>query len=319
MKRLLALALVVAFVAGCKSPAPAQDPFLRTRIAPPGTGEVNPQAPGDPYYSPGANPGSTDNGAGGSYTPPGGFDFRQGNRPRAGQVRPISSPPKAKHIPLSSRESSTTDEFAELGEDDAAAGAYPDEQPYEDDSAVRLASATDDEEGEVYQAVAEEAGYEEDSQQSIVERGTPSKIRIVQRRVAATDEDSVVEEEIQESEDPNEPLLLDRDSSARPIEPDADEVRARSSGQLSYDPRYRWLQGRLEYSQSDQKWRLRYIPIDGETDDYGGSVVLPDAKSLAGYRAGQLVLVHGAVRPKNASAGSYAPDYSLEQIEPVEP
>ncbi|MEA1951184.1 MAG: hypothetical protein U9N87_07355 [Planctomycetota bacterium] len=54
-----------------------------------------------------------------------------------------------------------------------------------------------------------------------------------------------------------------------------------------------WLKGRLEYSQAQRRWKLRYIPIDGQTDQYGGSVILRKSSLLSGFERGDYVEVNG--------------------------
>ena len=81
----------------------------------------------------------------------------------------------------------------------------------------------------------------------------------------------------------------------------------------AHDPDYRRLRGKLEYSQIDRRWKLRYIPLDGATDDFGGSVVLPDERLLAGCERGDFVEVHGEVGRRNAKDG-YAPRYVVSEI-----
>jgi hypothetical protein len=80
MKR-LALLFVAAALAGCRSQAQPSDPFLRTTVPPPTTGQG---APGgsQPYYSPSGGGNSSGAGssapAGNKYTPPGGsFNYQQ--------------------------------------------------------------------------------------------------------------------------------------------------------------------------------------------------------------------------------------------------
>ncbi len=86
--------------------------------------------------------------------------------------------------------------------------------------------------------------------------------------------------------------------------------------QFGHDPDYRWLRGRLEYSEIDRKWKLRYIPIDGTTDEFGGSVVVPDASVLSGYERGQFVEVRGTLGPvpEDEDRG-YAPEYHVDGLE----
>src|SRR4051812_6176114 len=78
MKRLNWL-LVALTLVGCRSQAQPSDPFLRTTVPPPTTGQG---APGgsQPYYSPsGSNSsGGSSAPAGNKYTPPGGsFNYQQ--------------------------------------------------------------------------------------------------------------------------------------------------------------------------------------------------------------------------------------------------
>ncbi len=78
-------------------------------------------------------------------------------------------------------------------------------------------------------------------------------------------------------------------SAARPAPAAASTAANESAGGYGYDPQYHWLKGKLEYSQSTRSWRLRYIPPDGNTDSYGGSVVLADNSQLAGLQPGDAV------------------------------
>jgi hypothetical protein len=60
---------------------------------------------------------------------------------------------------------------------------------------------------------------------------------------------------------------------------------------------YSWITGQLFYVHihADQGlWVVRYAPVDKE-DRYGGSVVLASAISMAGFREGDLVTVHGEI------------------------
>jgi hypothetical protein len=60
---------------------------------------------------------------------------------------------------------------------------------------------------------------------------------------------------------------------------------------------YSWVTGQLFYIHvhADQGlWFVRYAPVDKE-DRYGGSVVLASAASMANFREGDLVTVHGEI------------------------
>jgi hypothetical protein len=80
-----------------------------------------------------------------------------------------------------------------------------------------------------------------------------------------------------------------------------------------YDRDYRWLKGRLEYSNISRRWKLRYIPISGETDRFGGSVILQDAPQLQELSPGDFVMVEGQVARQENSSG-FAPMFRADRI-----
>ena len=79
-----------------------------------------------------------------------------------------------------------------------------------------------------------------------------------------------------------------------------------------YDPDYKALRGKLEYSVASRRWKLIYMPPDGAIDEFGGSVVLPDASQLAGFEAGDFVTVSGVFSAPTATAG--APMFAIQRI-----
>ena len=79
---------------------------------------------------------------------------------------------------------------------------------------------------------------------------------------------------------------------------------------------YTWLRGKLEYSTAGRRWKLRYIPIDGQTDQFGGSVVLPNSPQLEQFHAGDMVTLEGTVGNSPAEHGSFSPLYELRAIKP---
>ncbi len=94
--------------------------------------------------------------------------------------------------------------------------------------------------------------------------------------------------------------------------PEAESVEG-SSSRYGHDPQYAWLRGQLEYSRIEGHWKLRYIPVDGETDKHGGSVVVSDPSVLAGCERGDFVEVRGRVGDRRTKKG-YAPTYEVAQI-----
>jgi hypothetical protein len=77
----------------------------------------------------------------------------------------------------------------------------------------------------------------------------------------------------------------------------------RPGATYGYDPDYKTLRGKLEYSVAARRWKLIYLPPDGPIDEYGGSVILPDPGQLNGFEAGDFVTVQGTFNPPTAGAG----------------
>ncbi len=112
------------------------------------------------------------------------------------------------------------------------------------------------------------------------------------------------------------PTLATAPAAAGPTKPTTGTATSDlSRSSYGFDPQYHWLKGKLEYSQSTRIWRLRYIPPDGATDSYGGSVILADAVKLNGLNPGDFVTVQGAVGHSRADQSSFAPQYNLERIQ----
>jgi hypothetical protein len=99
--------------------------------------------------------------------------------------------------------------------------------------------------------------------------------------------------------------------AASATEADSFSPRAR----YGYDPEYGWLRGRLEYSEIDRRWKLRYVPIDGDTDRFGGSVVLTNPSALDGYEAGEFVEVRGTLGPQAEGDHGFAPPFEVREMQ----
>ena len=52
------------------------------------------------------------------------------------------------------------------------------------------------------------------------------------------------------------------------------DATPRTWARYGHEPNYGRIRGRLEYSKASGLWKIRYIPIDGSTDSFGGSVVI---------------------------------------------
>lgn len=84
-----------------------------------------------------------------------------------------------------------------------------------------------------------------------------------------------------------------------------------------YDPAYAWLRGRLEYSDVAKRWKLRYIPINGQADRFGGSVVLGETTLLADLEQGDFVEIRGRLLTGENGHWGYAPVYEVAQLRPI--
>ncbi len=102
-------------------------------------------------------------------------------------------------------------------------------------------------------------------------------------------------------------------SATEEIGPAEAEFTEGSTSRYAHDPQYGRLRGQLEYSRIEGHWKLRYIPVDGETDKHGGSVVVSDPSVLAGYERGDFVEVRGHLGDRRTKKG-YAPTYEVAQI-----
>ena len=109
-------------------------------------------------------------------------------------------------------------------------------------------------------------------------------------------------------------VFVSRSNSPRVALPSPNGPTRRQTSRYGYASDHSWLKGQLEYLRSKQEWKLRYIPIDGETDEYGGSVVITDSSRLNDYKAGQFVTIKGSIDAASTGKNSFAPKYRVERI-----
>lgn len=82
---------------------------------------------------------------------------------------------------------------------------------------------------------------------------------------------------------------------------------------------YRWLRGQLEYSSTERRWKLRYIPLDapeGRIDSFGGSVVLVTNQDdpLQEFQSGDFVIVQGDLGDVQDRTNGFAPLYHVQAV-----
>jgi hypothetical protein len=280
------MALLVV-LAGCNAPAPTLDAlFGRATIPPPRPGETLAELPAEPYYD---DEGPTDRRA---------ADDRAGLTPPGGRFERSS---------LASRPRSAASSSADADWRESAA-----EEEEEEPRRLRAASP-------------DEAGPSARSGTSIRPRSTtlqttsspPSRVvrvRPASARITTAAADSVparaasvrTRDNEDESDDEDE---LESNRPARRVTPLSDRY--------GFDADYRWLRGRLEHFRSTNRWKLRYIPIDGQTDEFGGSVVLEDSPLLEDHQSGDFVQVRGELVGDGIDAQSYAPRYRADRIDPA--
>ncbi len=87
-----------------------------------------------------------------------------------------------------------------------------------------------------------------------------------------------------------------------------------SAGRYGWSDDYTRLRGQLEYLEADRCWKLRYIPIDRETDDFGGSVLIKDSASLSGFERGDFVEIRGQISKRPEDGTDFAPIYEVTSI-----
>ena len=343
MKRLLVLAVVVVAFTGCRCQTPpAVNPFVGpTTVPPPGTniysnGPPNQYYPGSlqitpphsvvPQTVPGSGQPAAPGGAG-NYAPPGGsFDYGGSSAPGFGRPIPSRS---AMHLSPSPRPN-------------ASAGSTSDDKstPAADRSPRPVYDGTEETEVVGIRRVEIPRSALASTQPvSTQPASTPAASTPGQPRLLEASEDAIDIADLPEASTPASRaktqsgpdsegfrLVSGTEESDGPAEVTAATGSSSDEGhgartatfapQTSYGraPDYGWLRGKLEYSQIDRHWKLRYIPVEGKTDEFGGSVVFADTAALAGLERGDFVEVRGQLGQKDPKNG-FAPTYEVAQAE----
>lgn len=365
MKRSLALVCAAVALWGCRSSNQATNPFMRSTVPPPGTGQAMPGypagvqppqvLPGTPATTPAPVAPPTN-----QFAPPGGsFNYQQSSIDRTKAVAPHANERRVSATALARRST------AKPRSQTTPAAAV---------EATQLADSTQTQPSAVGFARAEsslpEAAMPADAHQVIETGYNTSTIRIVNsdptngsadddvqkaRIVTSQPIRLTVKEAVPEITDlaAGESNTIRKASYAAPAASDypsggTSQLKSLPSAALAEPaqfvpvnanpipnvtagsdsqslPRYghaadySTLRGKLEYSASSKQWKLRYIPIDGDTDNYGGSVVLSSSTGLDGFKAGEFVAVQGAISAKaGGSSHGFSANYDLARIERVQ-
>ncbi|HVU86946.1 MAG TPA: hypothetical protein VHD36_06475 [Pirellulales bacterium] len=354
MRGLRGLLPALALVAiGCQSRPQAMDPFVRTRIPPPATGDVGPiptgaygapvatSAPPPPGYAP---PGGSFSYGGGQLTP---VTPPPGAAPPASSTFPGSPPPPAAAPPTGPYGAPATPTYQTPGAMPTSAPPPAGSPPYSPPgggwaptSSVNGPPTTSMYSRETMQRELRPLG--ETTRAGVLGAAAndiPSDAGIAPGEQGLDPGDKLsktpMASPLQDAQDTRaiEPASYNMPQGAPPrviqgayaaVGPSNRTVRQASSTAVvagkgptdrgatyGYDSNYAWLQGQLEYSDATKQWKLRYVPVSGPTDKYGGSVVLAPSPALAGFRAGDFVSVKGKVAGASPNQGSYAPLYQV--------
>ena len=332
MKRLLALLIAVFVHSGCQTQGPpGTDPFFgRTTVPPPGTGSIS-GGPTDPYY------GGAPSSLAPSYAPPAAATPQvppaTGAQPPAPNGGQPYVPPGGSFNSQGSSWSRIGSPLASRAETRIAPPSLSDRsRPATPKAGPTLAGR--ERVIQVLQPRAKSAASSPDTRVPLAARAStadePRRLRVPKGAIEITDlppAGRVTSATRPQSasgrsgvrlasgtEDPDDSAAVTAAVGVSPATAGrtaAAEFAPRAD--YGYDPEYGWLRGKLEYSQIDRRWKLRYIPVDGTTDQFGGSVVLPDPKLLAGCERGDFVEVRGQVGQKTANRG-YAPKYEVAEV-----
>ncbi len=267
--------ITVLLLAGCQGQGMGIDPFGRTTIPPPPTGAAQPYA-ADPYYN------NTTSAPPLVPMPGNSSSYSQPAQPRQPATsRPVTGQPAG---------------WVAAGSEDAATSQNQRLRPVsplfdgsEASVDAQLASAEGQPGGRAAPAVFRQQSPTPASNATI---GTHDRTELSKL-----------------------PLVRPRGVSKFSTSPARNLSSGVDSGRYGYASDYTWLKGRLEYVASELKWKLRYIPVDQTSDDFGGSVVLPALAELENYREGDFVTVRGRVAARDPDARDFATNYTVEAIE----
>lgn len=84
---------------------------------------------------------------------------------------------------------------------------------------------------------------------------------------------------------------------------------------FGFDTTYSWLRGQLQYYPQTGYWGLRYVPLQGTSDPYGGVVVINNSEVLEGVQPGEFLLIQGFLETADNGDGTFVPLYTVEGIQ----
>lgn len=324
MKR-LTMIVAAAALTGCQTAAPTgpmANPFMgRSTVPPPATASPPPGA--TPYYGNGQLPPAVSGNA--PLTPPGsnygyqGSSIDRSSDWRAGSDE-LAHNPNSEAPRFESSSSSATQEPERIAtrdtSDDREAPAVIRASAEEDIPVGQPAPSSDDSASTSRSVIRIVEPAE--STASTSRTGNASSVQSTKWEQQASRDSEPVEQQATTTGPQASFAGFRGSASDEPGGQTSQSSSSQSSSQrYAHDRDYTRLSGRLEYSNIDRVWKLRYIPaggIDGDNDEFGGSVILPDVQELDQFESGDFVEIEGEPLPREANDSGYAPRYDLRRI-----
>lgn len=124
---------------------------------------------------------------------------------------------------------------------------------------------------------------------------------------------------VTESDSPFEtPVVQVSNTNSAAAEYDDPEEKAEpvqvSSKKYAYDPRFAWVQGVVEYDDTNSTWVIMYNDNPRTSDVYGGELTLADSPAVARLRSGSVVRIYGSLDPSEPDSRG-RPLYRVTRID----
>ena len=309
---------MLCVIGGCRSQStPLTNPFASAdRVPPPATrtlapGTAQPYYPGDPGMAtapaalPGAAPATTFAPASTAIpsvtappqtqplqsapvTPPGGW-----NQPAA---NPYGAPPATSYTP------------APTGTENSVVRINPDDQ------SMRFASVPSSNPNDILQVAAnQQMGTSTPfvyTPPAIETQGFPNTVQPAQ--YTATPTPAAASDGFRPQGSSQQAAAT---STVEPIPAQAPGTPQEDPARFGFDGSYATLRGQLQYYPQTGYWGVRYIPLQGAPDHYGGVAVISNPEILGGLQPGEFLLIQGFIEPHDNGDGTFVPSYTVQGIQ----
>lgn len=338
MRRLSCVSIVCLLIGclslqlGCRSQAlPVANPFMAPAVVPPPATRTPAPGTAAPYYPGDPLPGSSPVSAPAPIAPPAAYP-------------PAAAPPSGWGSPPVSDITPTPSGVQQAGAN-IALGPTESVQVPADNSALRFSQpqqaqafvpAPQQFQPTVQQATAPPAQFS-GSQQFSPPQADVAQLQYIQQPPASAEQRPVVLREISSES------ALSRESGTHRIgsdgfRPQGSSRTAREQQKVSrpvaqqslepqqvannevadrfgFDPQYTWLRGKLERSPGTGQWQLRYIPLQAERDQFGGTVPIANPQVLGELQNGDYVAVHGQMELVQLGGAASVPSFTIAVLQ----